>query len=75
MAKKFNQIYQFKITLEEVKQKIWRRIQVPGEYNFWDLHVAIQDAMGWSDSHLHQFELINSEISLPWVAVLSKELP
>lgn len=61
MAKKFNQIYQFKITLEEIKQKIWRRIQVPGKYNFWDLHVAIQDAMGWSDSHLHQFELINSE--------------
>ena len=61
MAKKFNQIYQFKITLKEIKPKIWRRIQVPGEYNFWDLHVAIQDAMGWSDSHLHQFELVNSE--------------
>jgi hypothetical protein len=30
---------------------------VPSNYNFWDLHVAIQDAMGWTDSHLHHFEI------------------
>jgi len=28
---------------------------VPGDYSFWDLHVAIQDAMGWLDYHLHAF--------------------
>jgi hypothetical protein len=28
---------------------------VPGTYSFWDLHVAIQDSMGWLDSHLHLF--------------------
>jgi hypothetical protein len=38
---------------------IWRRIQVPETYTFWDLHVAIQDAMGWLDYHLHEFEMIN----------------
>jgi len=37
---------------------IWRRILVPEEYSFWDLHVAIQDAMGWTDSHLHDFTVI-----------------
>ncbi|MDF1513094.1 MAG: plasmid pRiA4b ORF-3 family protein [Anaerolineae bacterium] len=52
-------IYQFKITLKGVKPSVWRRIQVPDTYSFWDLHVAIQDAMGWSDSHLHQFEIAN----------------
>lgn len=57
MKKQFNQVYQFKITLKEVKPPIWRRIQVPETYSFYDLHVAIQDAMGWSDSHLHQFEM------------------
>ncbi len=57
MKKQFNQLYQFKITLKEVKPPIWRRIQVPEAYTFYDLHVAIQDAMGWSDSHLHQFEM------------------
>lgn len=47
MKKKFNHVYQFKITLAGAKPPIWRRIQVPETYTFWDLHVAIQDAMGW----------------------------
>lgn len=46
-------VYQFKVELEEIKPAIWRRIQVPENYNFWELHVAIQDAMGWLDYHLH----------------------
>jgi hypothetical protein len=48
-------VYQFKITLGGIEPVIWRRIQVPAEYSFWDLHVAIQDAMGWLDYHLHAF--------------------
>lgn len=71
MKKKFNQVFQFKITLDYIEPIIWRRIQVPETYSFWDLHVAIQDAMGWTDSHLHQFEMQNPktgeevEISIP----------
>ena len=64
MKKEFNQVYQFKITLIGVKPPVWRRIQVPETYTFWDLHVAIQDAMGWSDSHLHQFDVINSSTGM-----------
>lgn len=48
-------VYQFKIILLGIKLLIWRRIQVPSTYNFWDLHVAIQNAMGWYDCHLHEF--------------------
>lgn len=59
MKKQFNQVCQFKITLNEISPPIWRRIQVPENYSFWDLHVAIQDSMGWTDSHLHQFEMNN----------------
>ena len=59
MKKIFDQVYQFKITLKGVKPPIWRRIQVPETYTFWDLHIAIQDAMGWYNCHLHQFELVN----------------
>jgi hypothetical protein len=51
------QIFQFKITLTRIEPAIWRRIQVPAKYSFWDLHVAIQDSMGWLDSHLHSFSL------------------
>lgn len=50
-------IYQFKITLKDISPPIWRRIQVPSTYTFWDLHVAIQDAMGWLDCHLHEFRI------------------
>lgn len=50
-------VLQFRIELEEISPPIWRRIHVPIEGNFWDLHVAIQDAMGWEDRHLHYFEI------------------
>lgn len=55
MKLKLDHVMQFKVTLDGIKPPIWRRIQVPCDYFFWDLHVAIQDAMGWLDCHLHQF--------------------
>jgi hypothetical protein len=58
-------IYRFKIVLAEVEPPVWRRIEVPGSYSFWDLHVAIQDAMGWSDSHLHEFSLADPRTGRP----------
>jgi len=54
-------VFQFRIELLGVEPPIWRRIQVPVDYTFWDLHVAIQDAMGWLDYHLHVFHLVGSE--------------
>lgn len=48
-------LLQFLVVLSGTNPLVWRRIRVPGTYSFWDLHVAIQDAMGWEDSHLHLF--------------------
>jgi hypothetical protein len=64
MRKKFDRVSQFKITLKRVKPPIWRRIHVPETYTFWDLHVAIQDVMGWLDCHLHHFEILNPSTSM-----------
>lgn len=69
--KKSQIVFQFKITLLGIKPPIWRRIQVPAGYSFWDLHVAIQDAMGWFDYHLHAFRFRQSnrkmvEIGIPF---------
>ena len=61
MLKKFKHVYQFRIILERVTPQIWRLIQVPETHTFWDFHMAIQNAMGWTDSHMHQFETINSK--------------
>ncbi len=52
-----NRIYQFKIALKGITPTVWRRIQVPEGYSFWDFHVAIQDAMSWLDCHLHAFRI------------------
>lgn len=54
-----DQIFQFKITLNDSKPSIWRRIIVPADYTFFELHCAIQNAMGWTDSHLHAFRFAN----------------
>jgi hypothetical protein len=49
-------LYQFKITLLGSKPLIWRRIQVEN-CTLDKLHEHIQTAMGWTNSHLHQFEI------------------
>ena len=59
MKKSFDTVYQFKITLQDIQPPVWRRIRVPASYTFWDLHIAIQDVMGWTDSHLHEFVIKN----------------
>jgi hypothetical protein len=48
---------QLRVELLLMPLPVWRRVLIPGTYSFWDLHVAIQDAMGWEDKHLHQFTL------------------
>jgi len=49
-------IYQLKITLLGIEPAILRRIQVPSTLLLCCLHDAFQAVMGWTDSHLHQFE-------------------
>ncbi len=58
MITKSENVYQFKVTLCDAPP-IWRRLVVPSSFTFSDLHIIIQDAMGWMDSHLHEFEVIN----------------
>jgi len=49
-------LYQFKITLKEIQPPIWRLIQVK-DCSLDRLHEHIQTAMGWTNSHLHQFRI------------------
>lgn len=59
MADSSSNVYEFKITLNDTEPEIWRRVQVPEEYNFYELHCAIQHSMGWGDLHMHVFEMKN----------------
>jgi hypothetical protein len=55
-AKAKPSIYQLKITLLGIDPPIWRLIQVPSTIALCCLHDALQAVLGWTDSHLHQFE-------------------
>jgi hypothetical protein len=50
-------VYRLRIELNGTEPMVWRRIEIPASATFWDLHVAIQDAFGWLDCHLHQFDV------------------
>lgn len=50
-------VLQLRITLEDVRPVIWRRLLVPGGVRLNRLHDMFQAAMGWTDSHLHQFRI------------------
>ena len=50
-----SKILELDITLQGSKPKIWRRVLVPADLNFHELHYVIQFSMGWTNSHLHQF--------------------
>ena len=60
-----NRIYQIKIALRESKPPIWRRLLVSDSISLHKLHQIIQIAMGWTDSHLHQFIIHGEYYSIP----------
>lgn len=45
------------VTLLNVAPAVWRRIVVPSSWTLYDLHLAIQIAMGWDDLHNHAFRI------------------
>ena len=47
--------YQVRVDLDGAKPPIWRRLLLSSELMLDELHAVLQQAMGWTDSHLHQF--------------------
>ncbi len=59
------QIYQLKVTLKDIRPPVWRRIQVVSDIKLAKLHRVIQDAFGWTDSHLHAFSVAGESYGVP----------
>lgn len=59
------QTIQLKVTLLGVEPPIWRRFQVPDRFDLLRLHEVLQEVMGWSDSHLHQFIVDDEVFGIP----------
>ena len=45
-----------KIIIEDTHPPVWRRLVVPENISFYDLHRVIQLVFGWEDMHMHIFE-------------------
>ncbi len=54
-----------KVTLREVRPPIWRRLRVAGDLTLRELHHVLQIAMGWTDSHLHEFRIGEERFGMP----------
>src|SRR5271157_5768183 len=73
-------IYQIKVTLRYTRPPIWRRLLVPAGLTLDALHDVLQGAMGWDDSHLHEFRIGQRRFgkpdpSVPSHVILYNEAP
>ncbi len=48
---------QLRIELMHIEPHVWRRVIVPETVTLAKLHQILQAAMGWTDSHLHEYEI------------------
>jgi Plasmid pRiA4b ORF-3-like protein len=56
MAKSYA-IYTLYTQIQDIEPPIWRRIQIDGDITLRKLHHILQAAFGWTDAHLHDFEI------------------
>ncbi len=52
-----NSVYQLHVSLNGIEPMIWRRLQVLGRVSLYRLNLIIQKSMGWTNSHLHLFNI------------------
>lgn len=57
--------FRLRIDLLDTAPPIWRLIEVPSTLTLDALHLILQTAMGWSDSHLHGFCLGDPQVHWP----------
>ncbi len=48
-------IYVVRVDLDDVEPAIWRRLRLASDLDLELVHVVLQLAMGWTNSHLHHF--------------------
>lgn len=53
------------IELKWIEPVVWRRFVVPANITLGKLHYVIQAVMGWSDSHMHDFEIAGEHYGEP----------
>ena len=54
------------VTLEGIDPPVWRRLEVPASLKLERLHDVLQVALGWTNSHLHVFEIGEERIGVSY---------
>ncbi|MGD6969310.1 plasmid pRiA4b ORF-3 family protein [Rossellomorea vietnamensis] len=62
---------QLKVTLMLENHAVWRRITVPTNYNFKQLHNVLQIAFNWQNSHLYDFVITTKVEENPLVKIVA----
>lgn len=50
-------VYRLRIELQDIETRIWRTILVPHTLTLAKLDRVVQAAMGWTNSHLHDWRI------------------
>lgn len=58
-------IYQLRIELQHIEPRIWRTILVPDTITLAKLDRVVQAAMGWTNSHLHDWHIEGKRYGAP----------
>lgn len=58
-------IYQLKVTLADVEPPVWRRVRVRGDLSLDRLDIVLQKAMGWHNTHLHEWTVGGRRYGVP----------
>lgn len=45
------------LSLDDTEPQVWRRLTIPGGLDLEAVHDVVQVAMGWTNSHMHRFQL------------------
>lgn len=58
-------VFTLRVELAESVPTIWRQIEIDSRATLEVLHHVLQAAMGWTDSHLHEFEIACKRYAKP----------
>jgi hypothetical protein len=64
-------VYQLRVVLRDVSPLVWRRLLVHAGSTIADLHEVLQASFGWSDVHLHRFEIHGREYGISYLGGIS----
>ena len=49
--------FELQVSIQDIRPAIWRRVRLPAEVTLGTLHDVLQIAFGWTNSHLHDFDI------------------